>query len=146
MFSFESCCEDDINCACTVKVNCALPNDEEQDAHAKQLAGEILFWTGNRITSPSTRASNTSEWSPDSHCQFQTCPVSFKYFKLPTTQHPSLLTKIQVRHASFVQRFGQRVAHVRVARLLLQAKVQCRRSCSKSILNDIESWVGTSPR
>ena len=34
---FESGREDDMNCACDVKVNCALPNDKEQDAHAMQL-------------------------------------------------------------------------------------------------------------
>ena len=34
---FESGCKDDMKCACTVKVNCALPIDKVQDAHAMQL-------------------------------------------------------------------------------------------------------------
>ena len=46
----ESCCEDDMNCACSVKVNCALPNDMEQHARFATLLDEVLFWTGNRIT------------------------------------------------------------------------------------------------
>ena len=110
--------EDDMICACTTKGNCALPNDcsmTQNKIAVQRHMGQMKCCSALVIGSllPTTRASHTSEWSPDSNRWFQTCPVSCKHFNTLPTQHPSQTCEKQFNVVSLAvsdSRFARRTS------------------------------------
>ena len=94
--------EDDMICACTTKGNCALPNDcsmTQNKIAVQRHMGQMKCCSALVIGSllPTTRASHTSEWSPDSDCWSRTCPVRCKHFNTlrNSTSFPDLIKTVQ---------------------------------------------------
>ena len=94
---FESGCEDDVNCACTVKVNCrnmrTLCNSEWDRRSA------LLDWESDH--SPYHEGFKQIRVVSRLKPPIQTCPVSHEHFNLPATPHRHVQKKKTVQLTKF---------------------------------------------